>query len=106
VTLCSSEYVGQVKGSFMASGGFGPGDGFPRTTTARRAGHYVAPAVMTGETREFQALLEDLAPVESTRWRRRSGRGAVWPSSTRDRECGVFRGGMKPAKAVASYLLR
>jgi hypothetical protein len=29
-----------------------------------------------------------------------------WPTSTRDRECGVFRGEKKLAKVVASHLLR
>ena len=39
----------------------------------------VVPAIKTGETRERQALPANLSPVESSRWWRCSGRGAVWP---------------------------
>ena len=39
----------------------------------------VVPAIKTGETRERQALPANLSPVESSRWRRCSDRGAVWP---------------------------
>ena len=39
----------------------------------------VVPAIKTSETRERQALPANLSPVESSRWRQCSGRGAVWP---------------------------
>ena len=39
----------------------------------------MVPAIKTGETRERQALPANLSLVESSRWRRCSGRGAVRP---------------------------
>ena len=65
-----------------------------------------------GETRRRQVLPAVLATVESTRWRRRSGRGVVVLVGSPpvafaylDRRHGAFRGEKEPAKAVASLLL-
>ena len=117
-TQCSSEHVGQVERSSRGSGDFGHGGSLPSTTAARRAGLYVA---LVGWSRRACGSSDqdgrdegtpgapsepvpsgvDVVAAVPRPWCGEASRVLQWPTSTHDRERGVFRGGKKPAKAVA-----